>query len=130
MIQSVFNYIFIIISGYIVLLGFFSGLGIELEAFPQSLLKNKLYQMFLAYIVLHEAFAGDAITVVVILLLYYFTSLFFSKNENKYNNIFGNNLGPYVKEAMIDLGVEEYTHEFNSGDMAIIMEKIKLKKKK
>tara|TARA_B100000902_G_C27308719_1_gene917106 strand:+ start:203 stop:592 length:390 start_codon:yes stop_codon:yes gene_type:complete len=125
MIKSVFNYIFIIISGYIVLLGFFSGLGIELEAFPQSLLKNKLYQMFLAYIVLHESFGGDAITVIVILLLYYLTSLLFSKNKNKYNNIFGHNLGPYVKEAMIDLGVEEYTHEFNSGDMNIIIGKIK-----
>ena len=128
MIQSVFNYLFVIVSGYIVLLGFYSGLGIELETFPQNILDNKLCQMFLAYIVLHETLAGDMLTVIIILLLYYFTSLFFSESKDKYNNIFGTTLGPYVKETMIDLGIEDYTHEFNSGDFDIVLKKVKLKK--
>jgi len=123
--ESVFNYLFMIISGYIVLLGFFSGLGIKLEAFPQALLDNKLYQMFLAYIVLHETLGGDVMSVSVIILLYYFTSLFFSKNEDKYNTVFGPILGPYVKEAMTDIGIEDYSHEFNEGDIDVIVKKLK-----
>ena len=121
--ESIFNYLFMIISGYIVLLGFYSGLGIKLEAFPQALLDNKLYQMFLAYIVLHETLGGDIVSVIIILLLYYFTSLFFSKNEDKYDNIFGPTLGPYIKEAMTDIGLEDYTHEFNRGDLDVIVKK-------
>ena len=122
---SILKYLFMIKSGYIVLLTFYSGVGIKLESFPQAILDNKIYQMILAYIVLHEALGGDFLSSLLVILLYYFTSLFFSENEDKYDNVFGSTLGPYVKEAFVELGIEEYSHEFNSGDLEIIIDKIK-----
>ena len=111
MIQSIFKYIIALISGYIVLLGFFTGLGIELEAWPQSLVDNKIIQIFWAYIALYEALKGDRVSVVLIILFYYLTSLFLSTNTDKYLTVFGSTLGPLVREGMEELGLEDVGYD-------------------
>ena len=115
MIQSIINYLVMLISGYVILLGFFCSLGIKLETFPQTLVDNKIIQIFWAYIALYEALRGDRVTVILILLFYYSTSLFLSKNKDKYNTIFGTTLGPVIKEGMEELGIANYDYELNSS---------------
>ena len=115
MIRSIINYLVMLISGYVILLGFFCSLGIELESFPQALVDNKIIQIFWAYIALFEALKGDRVTVILIILFYYLSSLFLSKNNDKYNSIFGSTLGPLVKEGMEELGIEDYSYDLNSS---------------
>ena len=115
MIRSIINYLVILISGYIILLGFFCSLDIKLDSFPQALVNNKIIQMFWGYIALFEALKGDRVTVILIILFYYLSSLFLSKNNDKYNLIFGPTLGPLIKEGMEELGIEEYSYGLNSS---------------
>ena len=113
MIQSIFKYIIALISGYVVLLGFFTSLGIELEDWPQTLVDNKIIQIFWAYIALFEALKGDRVAVVLIILFYYLTSLFLSKNTDKYRTIFGSKLGPLVREGMQELGLDDVGYDMD-----------------
>ena len=115
MVRTIINYLVMLISGYIILLGFFCSLGIELAAFPQRLVDNKIIQIFWAYIALFEALRGDRVTVILILIFYYSTSLFLSNDKDKYNSIFGSTLGPVIKEGMEELGIAEYSYELNSS---------------
>ncbi len=100
MIEDSMSYIFMLISGYILLLGFFTGMGIELNTFPQSLVDNKVLQILGGFIILREAFPDNLFIVFVIILFYYISSLVLSNNQNKYVTVFGPNLGPWIEENL------------------------------
>lgn len=98
MIENLLSYIFMLVAGYILLLGTYTGMGIELNTFPQSLVDNKILQILGGYIILREAFPDNLLIVFVILLFYYTSSLILSDNQNRYINIFGPTLGPIIED--------------------------------